>query len=118
VPPELFTLLSTYTFPGNIRELQSIVFDAVGTHKSRIMSLNIFKKHILPDSDIKTSLNSDEESEKLVFGNELPTLKEIQSVLVNEALKRTNNNQSIAAKMLGVTRQALNKRISQEKKAS
>ncbi|MCW8850525.1 MAG: sigma-54 dependent transcriptional regulator, partial [Melioribacteraceae bacterium] len=39
VPPELFTLLSTYTFPGNIRELQSIVFDAVGTHKSRLMSL-------------------------------------------------------------------------------
>jgi len=118
VPPELFTLLSTYTFPGNIRELQSIVFDAVGTHKSRLMSLDVFKKHIHNDSNTKISINSNEESEKLVFGNELPTLKEIQSVLVNEALKRTNNNQSIAAKMLGVTRQALNKRIIQEKKAS
>ena len=82
------------------------------------MSLNVFKKHMQFDSNIKVSSNSDEESEKLVFGNQLPTLKEIQTVLVNEALKRTNNNQSIAAKMLGVTRQALNKRIIQEKKAS
>ena len=117
-PQELFTLLSTYSFPGNIRELQSMVFDAVGTHKSRIMSLNVFKKHIKPNSDIKPSLKLDQITENIVFGNELPTLKEIQTVLVNEALKRTNNNQSIAAKMLGVTRQALNKRIMQEKKAS
>lgn len=118
VPSELYTLLSTYTFPGNIRELQSIVFDAVGTHKSRIMSLDVFKKHIQFDSNIKTSLNSHDESENLSFGNELPTLKEIQTVLVNEALKRTNNNQSIAAKMLGVTRQALNKRMTKEKRTS
>jgi DNA-binding protein Fis len=37
---------------------------------------------------------------------------------VIKALERTNNNQSLAAKILGVTRQALNKRIIQIKNAS
>lgn len=116
VPPELFTLLSTYSFPGNIRELQSMVYDAVGTHKSKIMSLNVFKQHIKPHLKIELS-PTENNNDKIVFGNELPTLKEIQTVLVNEALKRTNNNQSIAAQILGVTRQALNRRVIQDKKS-
>jgi DNA-binding NtrC family response regulator len=33
-PEELLTLLSTYHFPGNIRELESMVFDSVGSHRS------------------------------------------------------------------------------------
>ena len=33
-PKELFILLSTYHFPGNIRELQSMVLDAVSSHQS------------------------------------------------------------------------------------
>jgi DNA-binding protein Fis len=32
-------------------------------------------------------------------------------LLVDEALKRANNNQSIAALSLGISRQALNKRL-------
>jgi len=118
IPQELITLLSTYHFPGNIRELQSMVFDAVGTHKSKIMSMKVFKEHIDPKSNIDLRADIPCLSEKVVFGENLPTLKEIQGVLVNEALKRTNNNQSIAAKLLGVTRQALNRRIILEKKAS
>lgn len=118
VPNELITLLSTYYFPGNIRELQSMVFDAVGTHKSKIMSLNVFKKHINPNSNIHSITPPKNLDDKIIFGEKLPTLKEIQNTLVNEALKRTNNNQSIAAQLLGVTRQALNRRIVQGKKAS
>ena len=46
VTNEAETALINYHFPGNIRELQSIIYDAVSTHKSKIMSLSIFKKHI------------------------------------------------------------------------
>ncbi len=111
-PDELITLLSTYSFPGNIRELQAMIYDAVGTHKSKIMSLNVFKKHIgtngnnNKETDFKNSGDS-----LVVFGPQLPTLKYVQNALVKEAMKRTNNNQSIAAQLLGVTRQALNRRI-------
>jgi len=116
-PPELITLLSTYCFPGNVRELQSMIYDAVSTHKFKIMSLSIFKKHISEHKATEHKDNySDLKSNEIKFGNQLPTLKEIQNDLVNEAMKRSNNNQSIAADLLGVTRQALNKRIGLLKK--
>jgi len=117
VPPELYTLLSTYHFPGNVRELQSMVFDAVGTHRSKIMSLTVFKQHISPNYRQLNEIKKIEETDKIQFGEKLPTLKEVQNAVVEEALKRTNNNQSIAAQLLGVTRQALNKRVLQEKKS-
>jgi len=117
-PPELITLLSTYHFPGNIRELKSLLYDAVGSHQSKIMSLNTFKQHLNPKSKIRFKSNFTYCEQNVSFGEKLPTLKEVQSELVNEALKRTDNNQSIAAQLLGVTRQALNRRILQVKKSS
>ncbi|MBK7104538.1 MAG: sigma-54-dependent Fis family transcriptional regulator [Ignavibacteriae bacterium] len=115
VPQELYTLLSTYNFPGNIRELKSMVFDAVSRHKSKIMSLSSFKELISPGNDFVISDVVNNINSKVTFGDKLPTLKEVQNMLVQEALSRTKNNQSIAAKLLGVTRQALNRRVIQEK---
>ena len=45
-PPELFTLLSTYHYPGNVRELWAMVFDAVMQHQGGILTLDSFKKAI------------------------------------------------------------------------
>ncbi len=45
-PRELFALLSTYHFPGNVRELQSMILDAVSSHKSGKLSLEVFKSYI------------------------------------------------------------------------
>ncbi|MDX1702301.1 MAG: helix-turn-helix domain-containing protein, partial [Melioribacteraceae bacterium] len=115
-PPELITLLSTYNFPGNVRELKSLIFDAVGTHQSKILSLNKFKQYIVPDSKTELKRTHQNNGKTVLFGDNLPTLKEVQNELVEEALKRSNNNQSIAAQLLGVTRQALNRRIIQSKK--
>lgn len=115
IPQELYPLLSTYHFPGNIRELQSIIYDAVGTHKSKVMSLSVFKKYIAPKMNFEPTKLNNPNNEKIIFGEALPTLKEVQNELVTKAMERTNNNQSLAAKILGVTRQALNKRILQIK---
>lgn len=110
VSSELFTLLSTYPFPGNIRELKSMVFDALGVHKSGILSLEIFNKkirHISAPGD----MSSPKAYQSFSFPAMLPTLKECEELLVNEALARTKGNQSIAANLLGISRQALNKRL-------
>jgi len=114
VPVELYTLLSTYYFPGNIRELRAIVYDAVSRHTSRKMSLDLFKVSIQSNKrfeDLSTPLVPIPDDSLFSHKTRLPTLKEIQDMLVKEALKRSRNNQSIAAQMLGVTRQALNKRL-------
>ena len=46
---------------------------------------------------------------------QLPTLDEAEEALVQEALRRAGGNQGVAAGMLGLSRQALNKRLTRRK---
>jgi DNA-binding NtrC family response regulator len=113
-PVELVTLLSTYHFPGNIRELESVIFDAVSNHTTGKLSMDLFKTHItkkhpIPPADAAEPPH--ETSTIVSFSHQLPTLKQIEQLLIDEALKRSNGNQSIAALSLGISRQALNKRL-------
>jgi DNA-binding NtrC family response regulator len=117
-PEELITLLSTYHFPGNIRELESMVFDSVGSHRSGKLSMDVFKSHIF-QKPLAPKKEEPEQVEKecasVSFSERLPTLKELEQVLVEEAMRRAGDNQSIAALSLGITRQALNKRLRKER---
>ena len=45
-PLALYQLLNTYSFPGNMRELEALVFDAVARHQGTILSLQSFKEAI------------------------------------------------------------------------
>lgn len=112
-PKELITLLNTYHFPGNIRELESMVFDAVSKHESKVLSLDVFRARVFRDASQTTFEAALESSETslITFGERLPTLKQTSELLVEEALRRANGNQSIAARMLGITQQALSKRL-------
>ena len=118
-PSELFTLLATYSFPGNVRELQSMIYDAVSGHRSGKLSLDVFKVHLrknhtAPGGHGETFRPA--ENALLSFCDRLPTLKEGERLLVSEALRRAKGNQAIAALTLGISRQALNKRLKQKGK--
>ena len=39
----------------------------------------------------------------------LPTIKEVNEMLISETLKRTHGNKSLAAQILGITRQTIAK---------
>ena len=113
-PPELYTLLSTYYFPGNVRELRAMVFDAVARHKAGVLSLDSFREIIgqtlsVPQED-SMPVNRDGGILSGIFGR-LPTLKEIEQYMIDEALSLSKGNQGIAATLLGISRQALNKRL-------
>jgi len=118
--PELFTLLKNYSFPGNIRELQSMIIDAVSRHKSGVLSLQAFRSHIessQPNKKFQIEQPSDAASKSptIVFpGTVLPTIKQATDILVQEAMQRADGNQSIAAGMLGISQQALSKRLKKE----
>jgi DNA-binding NtrC family response regulator len=117
-PPELITLLSTYNFPGNVRELQIMIFDAVAQHKSGILPMDSFKDIIKQEhTSFQTgSLSSTQNAYVLTdIPGRLPTLKEAEDYLISEALKLSDGNQGIAASILGITRQALNKRLTRKK---
>jgi len=113
-PRELFALLSTYHFPGNLRELQSMILDAVSSHKSGKLSMEVFKSYIRqkhPTFDIDSKQLPSGQASLLSFSEQLPTFKQAEQFLLSEAMKRAKGNQAIAAQMLGITRQALNKRL-------
>jgi DNA-binding NtrC family response regulator len=113
-PNELFTLLSTYHFPGNVRELQSMILDAVSSHKSGKLSMDVFRSYIRqkqPSLDMDSKQLLQRQNVLVCFAERLPTLKQAEQLLISEAMKRASGNQTIAAQMLGITRQALNKRL-------
>ncbi len=112
-PPELNSLLLSYHFPGNIRELKSMIYDAVSKHQSKKMSLDIFKERIFGDKNFSddTLEKKPDFSPNINFSEKIPTLKEGIKFIIDEALRRANGNQTIAASMLGISQQALSKRL-------
>jgi len=111
---QTLNVLKSYDFPGNIRELRAIIFDLVGQTQNNIISQNDLQKKLSFFS--KTFSNSQSikisDIDNLLKNIEnLPTLKKINNILVQEAMRRTNNNQSLASKILGISQQALSQRL-------
>ena len=115
---ELIQLLSSYSFPGNIRELKAMTFDALSRHKTHILSLETFKAHMNRQNHTKQAQNEKINTLQTVFKSlsELPTIKQASEQLIHEAIKRSKGNFSIAAPILGITRQALSKRVKRSPK--
>jgi DNA-binding NtrC family response regulator len=114
-PAELPVLLATYHFPGNIRELRAMVYDAVSLHETGILSMDSFKR-VLSESrpEMGGACSTDPgtvATAGVLFAECLPTLAENAELLIAEAMKRAQGNQTIAAGLLGITRQALSKRL-------
>lgn len=118
-PPELVPLLSACAFPGNVRELEAMVHDAVSNHKARMLSMEVFRAHIEVEEPAPAPppLAPGAENATLFSSwEQLPTLRRAMQELIAEALRRAEGNQSLAAKLLGVTRAALNKRLTRARK--
>ena len=109
-PPELPILLCNYDFPGNIRELRSMIYDAISRHKSRLLSMEAFKAVLEKTSPINDVMLS---PESVMFNPNvsLPSLSKMNDLLVKEAMERAGNNQSLAARILGISQPALSKRL-------
>jgi len=105
-PKELEIVLSTYGFPGNIRELRAMVFDAVSIHQSGKLSMSSFKK-TMEESRESTEANPNSRQPQPSFLR----LKEMVDLHVAEALRQAQGNQSIAAELLGISGAALSKRL-------
>jgi DNA-binding NtrC family response regulator len=117
VPKEMYTLLSNYPFPGNVRELEGMIFDAISLHTSGILSLESIRQKIndynqerSTNSSIPNDVNQHRD-DLIYFPGRFPTLRETDDAVIYEALKRADGNQTIAAELLGISRRALNNRL-------
>ena len=116
LPQTLATLLQGYSFPGNIRELRAMVYDAISQNRNATLELDTFlhamgvepSPLIAPVTPRKTAVYFDPDQP-------LPSLQGITDLLVEEAMQRANRNQSLAARLIGVSQPALSKRLKKQR---
>ena len=80
--------------------------------------MRTFKETIGQDSNTAIAVeygSSVPESFSEIFSNQLPTLKLAEQTLIELAMEQADGNQGIAAGLLGISRQALNKRLLRDK---
>ncbi|KAA0892088.1 sigma-54-dependent transcriptional regulator [Oryzomonas rubra] len=112
VPKEMALLLANYDFPGNVRELKAMVYDAVSSHQGGVLSLAAFTRAIgeRPDTT-PAGQEGDPAANPFFCAERLPGFNEVIDLLVAEAIRRAQGNQSIAARLLGVSQPTLSKRL-------
>jgi DNA-binding NtrC family response regulator len=111
---EISSYLSKLNFQGNIREFKGVVFDAVARHKAGPLMLRDFSgfgRHMLAESAKQNALYSNKEDMLTKMFGRFPTLQEIEEYMIDRAMTLANGKQSVAASLLGITRQGLYKRI-------
>jgi DNA-binding NtrC family response regulator len=115
---ELPALLESYDYPGNVRELQAMIFDAVAQHRAGRLGLDTFRIQMRRTRAAQTASPDPAAPSPgtVSFGDPLPTIRQATRLLIEEALQRTGSNQSRAAHLLGITQQALSKRLRSWKK--
>ncbi len=101
-----------WRFPGNVRELKAMVYDAVARHKGGELSALSFggykgESAVVPDSASSVDLSG--HSIDSLFGH-FPTFDEVEEYLIEEALRRSAGAFNVASAMLGISRQTLSNR--------
>jgi DNA-binding NtrC family response regulator len=103
VSPAAMQLLTSFHWPGNVRELQNIIERAVTFAKGDWVEAGDVQLDIAPAKGGSTAPGF------LPAGMTLDTWED---EMIREALKRANGNKSQAARLLGLTRNALRYRLS------
>lgn len=103
-------LLMNHPFWGNIRELKAYIADAVARCDRGLITENLIAERLTGKTAGAAAAVTETASLPAIFGR-FPTLEELTEYAVGEALASADNNQSQAARLLGISRQALNKRL-------
>jgi DNA-binding NtrC family response regulator len=118
-PPEVtlaaLELLLNHPFPGNIRELKTYLFDAVARCSDGVLSDRLLAERLgtaapVPAAAPAAGNAGAAPSLEGLFGH-FPTLDELTAYAIGEALAASGRNQSQAARLLGISKQALHKRL-------
>ncbi len=107
ISPAAMDRLVAHSWPGNVRELENTI------ERSMVLT----SADVLQPGDIR--IEAPRGSQVAATSQQQPVLPEGETLdhweqmIIKEALRRANNNKSQAARMLGLTRNALRYRLSQ-----
>lgn len=110
VPEGLVDLLKEYPFPGNIRELEGIIFDAISSPPFGKITLAYFIDFL--------KLNPKESKEAFTqtapIPSELTKLEDAENILIRKAMEESDGNLTHAAIKLGISRSTLYRKIAKK----
>lgn len=110
---EALERLMRHPFHGNVRELRTYLFDAVARSAGGKITETLIAERLsgaAPTPSGESSLAGGHVPLERLFGR-FPTLEELGAYAVDQALAAAGNNQSQAARLLGISKQALHKRL-------
>ena len=103
VTPRAMQVLVGHYWPGNVRELHNVIERGCALAKGNLLDVDDI--HL----DVRSSKPANEGPQFLPDGM---TLEDYENDLVRQALRRAHGNKSQAARLLGLTRNALRYRLS------
>jgi DNA-binding NtrC family response regulator len=103
ITPEAMQILVNYHWPGNVRELQNIIERACALAKGTVLEAADIHLDLRPAKAANGTPG---------FLPEGMTLEHWEDEMIREALRRANGNKSQAARLLGLSRNALRYRLS------
>jgi len=100
VTNEVTTLLLAYDYPGNVRELENIIEHCFVLCEGEIIETRHLPASVCPD--LKT---------EKIEGGRPATIKQMEIVLIKQALRRNKGNKTAAARELGIDKSTLFRKI-------
>ena len=94
--------LMAYDWPGNVRELENAVERAVALGSGPILHIGDLPSNLQQDSN-----------EKTLDSNELTTIEEMERRFILRALRETNGDKLAAARLLGIGKTTLYRKLKQ-----
>ena len=117
IDPEAQKFLERYSYPGNIRELQNIIERAVIFCRGQSLTSGDFPREVQEVAHSAVNVVTQQGAQPMVriemkLGEQ--TLGDIENTLIEEVMRISDFNKSLAAKHLGITRFALDRRLKKQ----
>jgi len=115
--------LTTYYWPGNIRELRNVFERAVLLCDNGVLTIDHFESVLAKQTDAKYSeetaavppqVKEDTDEMKITIPYSDTTLHQLSHLYLREILKKVNGNKTFAAKILGISRPRLDRMLAGE----
>ncbi|WP_066497209.1 sigma-54-dependent Fis family transcriptional regulator [Abyssisolibacter fermentans] len=105
IDSSFYKALKQYSWPGNIRELQNVIQRAINMVKdNQYITSNDLPRYIFEDMDNKNTDN-------IAIYNDIYNLEAIEKNTIIEALKKCKGNMALTAKLLGIGRSTLYRKM-------
>lgn len=113
VSKEAMYLLLRHPFYGNVRELKTYLYDAVARCGTAEIPQRLIAERLGGSIPVASVALPESSSLEKLFG-QFPSLEELANFAIAEALALTSDNQAQAARLLGISKQALHKRLKKQ----